>query len=150
MVRPAHPSPSDALPWGKPDLYEPLKRPSWCSKPAELFSAAPFYQISIALQLSELKRLHTYKLNHANPNTAGHSANGKNRTPKAGNPLGRLLPANPCCRTDKYSSDGAKPECSAFCSVQIIIATTSSKVGALRETVSSGQRKFCGCKSALP
>lgn len=134
MVRPAHPSPSDALPRGKPDLCEPLERPSWGSKPAVLFNAAPFYQISIPLQLSELKRLHTYKLNHANPNTAGHSANGKNRRPKAGIPLGRLLPAKPAERTE-----GAKPECSAFCSAEIIIATISSKVCALREGVSLGK-----------
>lgn len=149
MVRAAHLSPSDALPRGKPDLCEPLERPSWCSKPAALFNAAPFYQISIPLQLSELKRLHTYKLNHANPNTAGLPANGKNRRPKAGIPLGRLLPAKPCCRADKCSTEGAKLEYSAFCSAEIIIATTSSKVCALREGVSSGQRKFCGCKSAL-
>lgn len=150
MVRPAHSSPSDALPRGKPDLCEPLERPSWCSKPAVLFNAARFYQISIAVQLSELKRLHTYKLNHANPHTAGHSANRKNRRPKAGISPGRFPPANPCWRADKFSSDGAKQECSAFCSPQIIIGTISSKICALRESVSSGQRKFSGCKSALP
>lgn len=128
MVRPAHSSPSDALPRGKPDLCEPLERPSWCSKPAVLFNAARFYQISIALQLSELKRLHTYKLNHANTHTAGHSAHGENRRPKAGIPPGRLPPANPCCRTDKHSIDGAKPESSAFCSAQIIVSTICSNI----------------------
>lgn len=86
MVRPAHLSPSDALPRGKPDLCEPLERPSWCIKPAVLFNAARFYQISIALQLSELKRLHTYKLNHANPHTAGHSAKRKKQETQGWDP----------------------------------------------------------------
>lgn len=128
MFRPANLSPSDALPWGKPNVHKPLERTSRCSKPAVLFNAARFYQISITLQLSELKHCILTKWTMQTLTLEATLPMKRAGDPRLGSNARRFPLSNLHCRTGKHSIDGAMPASSALCSAQTIIVTITSNI----------------------